>query len=185
MLTEVRRKKLSYLFSILDANKNELLQPDDFSEVAEKMSDSLNYEANSKERLRLRLKSLRLYVQLLTDMEKDDVSITREEWLMLFGSRTIISPKVAKKYIFRTAAYIFNLFDQNEDRVISKNEYYDMFKIYNIDMTYSEMGFERLDQNKDGQISLREMVDGFKDFLMSSNPEASGNWIFGDWQTTE
>ncbi len=77
MLTEVRRKKLSYLFNILDSNKNELLQPDDFSQVAEKMSDSLNFEENSKERLRLKLKSLRLYVQLLTDMEKEDVSITR------------------------------------------------------------------------------------------------------------
>ena len=71
MLTEVRRKKLSYLFNILDSNKNELLQPDDFSQVAEKMSDSLNFEENSKERLRLKLKSLRLYVQLLTDMEKE------------------------------------------------------------------------------------------------------------------
>lgn len=185
MLTEVRRKKLSYLFNILDSNKNELLQPDDFSQVAEKMSDSLNFEENSKERLRLKLKSLRLYVQLLTDMEKEDVSITRDEWLGLFGSRNTISPKAAKKYIFRTAAYIFTLFDQNEDHIISKKEYYDMFKIYDIDMKYSEMGFEKLDQNHDGQITLSEMVNGFRDFLMSSNPDASGNWIFGDWQEAE
>lgn len=185
MLTEVRQRKLSYLFDILDSNKNELLQPDDFSLVANKICDSLNLEPGSKIRLKLKLKSLRLYVQLLTDMEKDDISISREEWLALFSSRRMIAPKVAKKYIYRTAAYIFQLFDQNEDQVISKKEYLDMFRVYDIDLKYSELGFEKLDANGDGQITLKEMVKGFKDYLMSSNPDAPGNWIFGDWKSQQ
>lgn len=185
MLTEVRKRKLSYLFNILDTNKNELLQPDDFANVADKLCDTLRYGQQSKERLRLKLRSLRLYIQLLIDMEKEDTTITRDEWLDLFGSRKKIAPKVAKKYIFRTATYIFNLFDQNEDRVISRREYLDMFRIYNIDLSYSERGFELLDENRDEQISLDEMVKGFKDFLMSSNPEAPGNWIFGNWTSTQ
>lgn len=185
MLTEVRRKKISYLFDILDANKNGLLQPDDFAAVAEKISNTLSFEDVATERLHLKLKSLRLYVQLLTDMGKDDVSISKAEWLELFGSRTMIDPKTAKKYIFRTAAYIFNLFDQNGDRVISKTEYLDMFRVYNIDLEYSELGFQKIDENSDGQITLSEMIIAFRDFLMSSNPEAAGNWIFGNWETEQ
>lgn len=184
MLTEVRERKLSYLFDILDANKNHILQPDDFSLVAEKMSTILGYEEHSKERLKLKLKALRLYVQLLIDMEKEETTISRDEWLELFGSRKKITPKVAKRYIFRTASYIFHLFDQNEDHVISRKEYLDMFRIYNIDLSYSEIGFEKLDENKDNKISLEEMVKAFRDFLMSSNPEAPGNWIFGNWNQT-
>ncbi|MEQ9307246.1 MAG: EF-hand domain-containing protein [Marinoscillum sp.] len=185
MLTEVRRKKLSYLFDILDANKNGLLQPDDFAAVAEKICNILEFDGSSTERLQLKLKSLRLYVQLLTDMNKEDVSISKPEWLELFGSRTMINPKTAKKYIFRTAAYIFNLFDQNGDRIISKEEYLDMFRIYNIDLEYSEIGFQKIDENSDGQITLSEMIAAFRDFLMSSNPEAAGNWIFGNWDTSQ
>ncbi|WP_258100494.1 EF-hand domain-containing protein [Marinoscillum pacificum] len=183
MLSDVRRQKLTYLFKILDANKNGLLQPDDFVAVAEKISDILEYGENEKERLRLKLKALRLFVQLLTDLDKSDISIGEEEWRRLF-EQAEVSKGSAKKYIFRTAAYIFNLFDQNEDRVISKEEYLDMFKIYDIDLEYSEKGFQKLDTNQDGKISLMEMVSGFRDFLMSSNPEAAGNWMFGDWTST-
>lgn len=182
MLSEVRKQKLTYLFMILDSNKNGLLQPDDFVMVADKICDILEYDENDKERLRLKLKALRLFVQLLTDMGKSDVVVNLDEWYQLFDSRKV-EPKSAKKYIFRTAAYIFNLFDQNEDRIISKKEYLDMFKIYNIDLQYSEVGFEKLDTNQDGQISLMEMVNGFRDFLMSSDPDAAGNWIFGDWKS--
>lgn len=185
MLTEVREKKLSYLFDILDANKDEVLQPDDFSLVADRMSDILGYQENSKERLKLKLKSLRLFVQLLIDMDKENTSISKNEWLRLFGSESPMPPKTAKNYIYRTASYVFHLFDQNEDRVITRNEYLDMFRIYNIDLSYSEIGFEKLDENKDDMITLEEMTTGFKDFLMSSRPDAAGNWIFGNWKRTE
>ncbi len=181
MLSEVRKQKLTYLFGILDSNKNGLLQPDDFVAVAEKVSDVLNYSDSDTKRLALKLKALRLFVQLLTDMDKADVEIGLEEWYRLFESGKI-EPRTAKKYIFRTAAYIFNLFDQNGDKVISKGEYLDMFRVYDIDLTYSAVGFEKLDTNSDGQISLMEMVSGFNDYLMSSDPDSAGNWIFGNWK---
>lgn len=182
MLTKLREKKLSYLFDILDANKNELLQPDDFALVAEKMSDILGYDQHSKQRLKLKLKALRLFVQLLIDMNKEDTSINKEEWLKLFGSESPMPAKMASSYINRTAGYIFQLFDQNEDRVITKNEYLDMFRVYDIDLSYSAIGFEKLDENKDNLITLEEMTNAFKDFLMSSKPDAPGNWIFGNWE---
>jgi Ca2+-binding EF-hand superfamily protein len=169
MLTEVRRRKLSYLFDILDNNKNHYLQPDDFAEVANKICDVLSLHNHSKDRMHIQLKSLRLYVQLLTDMDKEDISISLDEWLGLFDSDTPIPPRSAKKYIVKIAAYIFMLFDQDDDHFISKEEYLDMFRIYNIDLNYSQKG--------------EEMVHGFKDFLMSSKSEAPGNWIFGNWQS--
>lgn len=182
MLSDIRKQKLTYLFSILDSNKNGLLQPDDFEAVAEKICNVLEYDKNDKIRLSLKLKALRLFVQLLTDMDKDEVEVNSEEWCQLFDTM-IMEPKSAQKYIFRTAAYIFHLFDQNSDRAISKEEYLDMFRIYDIDLEHSEKGFEMLDSNRDGQISLKEMVSGVSDFLMSSDPEAAGNWIFGDWKS--
>ncbi|WP_221409448.1 EF-hand domain-containing protein [Marinoscillum furvescens] len=178
----MRKQKLVHLFNILDTNKNALLQPDDFTAVAEKISDKLQYGAESKERLDLKSHALRLYVQLLTDMEKEEVSISLDEWLQLFGSWEIIHPASAKKYIYRIASYVFSLFDQNRDRVISKLEYLAMFEIYNIDMSYSEKGFAGLDANGDGLVSMEEMTQGFKDFLLSPDPDAPGNYIFGNWK---
>lgn len=182
MIPEVRKQKLVHLFNILDTNRNGVLQPDDFIAVAEKICDKLQYGPVSKERLDLKSRALRLFVQLLTDMEKEDVSISQDEWMRLFGSWEIIHPASAKKYIYRIASYVFNLFDQNGDHVISKREYLAMFEIYNIDMTYSEKGFSGLDANGDGLVSMEEMTHGFKDFLLSPDPEAPGNYIFGNWK---
>jgi hypothetical protein len=73
------------------------------------------------------------------------------------------------------------MFDQNDDKYITKAEYKDMFRVYGIDMKYLDMGFNKLDFNGDGQISKTELVQGFSDFFLSSDPDAPGNWIFGDW----
>lgn len=183
MLNEVRRRKLSYLFNILDTNKDHHLQPDDFAEVANKICDVLNLHEHSRKRIHIQLKSMRLYVQMLTDLEKEDVSISLEEWLGLFDSASPTTARFVKKYIVKIAAYIFMLFDQDENHYISKEEYLDMFRVYNIDMNYSAKGFELLDENTDGKISLEEMIRGFNDFLMSPELDVPGNWIFGDWQS--
>lgn len=181
---DVRRKKLSYLFDILDANKNQLLQPDDFVYVAERMSDILEYEKDDKQRLQLKFKATRIYIQLLTDMGKMDVSIDKDEWINFFTSDIQLETNAAKRYIFRTAAYIFMLFDQNADKVISKKEYLDMFTVYQIQLDQLENAFDKLDTNHDGQISMDEMIKGLEDFFLSADPEAAGNWIFGDWENT-
>ena len=180
---KIQKQKLEHLFYILDANKNGLLEPDDFVIVADKMSDILQYEKDDKQRLQLKFKATRIYIQLLTDMGKMDVSIAKEEWISFFTSDLEHQTGAAKRYIFRTAAYIFMLFDQNGDRLISKREYLDMFKVYQIDFNQLENAFDKLDTNHDGQISMSEMIHGFEDFFLSSEPDAAGNWIFGDWQT--
>lgn len=179
----VRKRKLEHLFNILDFNKNGLLQPDDFIHVAEKMSDILGFDKDNKDRLQLKFKATRIYIQMLTDMGKMDVSIDKDEWLGFFNSDLQLDSNAAKRYIFRTAAYIFMLFDQNGDKVISKQEFVDMFTVYQIKLDQSKSAFDKLDTNHDGQISMEEMIKGFEDYFLSPDPDAAGNWIFGDWRS--
>mgnify|MGYP006274069733 CR=1 FL=1 len=183
MLSDIQEKKLRHFFDVMDDNDNRVLQPDDFTSVASKISDILGHPKHSTHRLQLQVRSYRLFIQLLTDIGKEETNITLDEWLELFDRILHGKATFIKSYVYRTASYIFSMFDQNNDRYITKDEYQDMFKVYDIDMKYLDMGFRKLDFNDDGQISKTELISGFSDFFLSSDPEAPGNWIFGDYQS--
>lgn len=182
MLSDIQEKKLRHFFYVMDDNDNKVLQPDDFTSVASKISDILGHPRDSTQRLQLQVRSYRLFIQLLTDIGKEETTITLNEWLGLFDRILHGKSTFIKSYVYRTATYIFSMFDQNNDRYITIDEYKDMFRVYDIDMKYLEMGFKRLDFNNDGQISKTELVSGFSDFFLSSDPDAPGNWIFGEWK---
>ena len=183
MSFDIRKQKLTYLFQILDSDKNGILEPDDFVLVAERISDILQIGQEDVQRLQLKFKATRIYMDLLKDMGKTKIHLDNDEWYSFFVSNDESDTSAAKRYILGTASYIFMLFDQNGDKHISKKEYQDMFTVYQIDLQHSEYAFDQLDTNHDGQISMAEMVDGFEDFFLSKDPEAAGNWIFGVWKS--
>lgn len=185
MINTIQRKKISFLFDILDVTGNGQLEPDDFERVANRVSNILGYSQVSKNRLSLQVKSFRLFIQLLTDLGKDEVSINRQEWLTLFDEVLLPNPSLMRKYVHRSAAYIFALFDRNSDRVVSLEEYQDMFRVYNIPDEYSSIAFKKLDENGDGVLQFSEVMHAFYEFFLSDSETANGNWIFGKWDLVE
>lgn len=181
-MTELHQSKLEYFFSILDENGNGVLQPNDFVAVAHKLSEKLGFGAKSRMRHKLSLQATKLFVQVLTDIEKEDEQISLVEWLQFFEYFGFEKPGYIQGYISRIVNYIFLLFDRNFDKYISREEYTEMFRTYNLDPKYERESFEKLDQNGDGFISREELIKGFCDFFLSSNVNAPGNWIFGNWQ---
>ncbi len=182
-MNAIQKTKLEYLFAILDANHNRILQLDDFTNVAGRISDQLGFGEQSKARLDLNLKSYRLFVQILADMGKQDISINSDEWLTFFEYFQRTRPKFIQRYIARVANYVFSLFDHNNDQLISREEYINMFKIYGLNEEFVHIGFDKLDQNNDQFISKDELMKGFYEFFLSANEDAPGNWIFGDWRS--
>ncbi len=176
---DIRSKKLLLFFDILDTNKNGVIQCDDFIMVADKIGEAL--QSQSEAIITMKFKATRFYTQLLEDMGKRDTNIDRSEWLNFF--LRIEETGYTNKYVMHTSAYIFMLFDLNNDKMISRKEYADMFQIYNINQHYIEQAFDNLDTNKDGAISLSELVFAFREFLLSEDPNSPGNWIFGDWRS--
>ena len=185
MAIDIRKQKLTYLFQILDSDNNGILEPDDFVLVAERISDMLKIGKEDPQRLQLKFKATRIYMDMLQDMGKTKVELGDEEWCAFFSSDDESDASAAKRYIFRTASYIFMLFDQDGDKQISKKEYQDMFTVYQIDLAHSEYAFNQLDSNHDDQISMAEMVNAFEDFFLSKDTQSAGNWIFGDWKSTK
>ncbi len=178
-MTDVQKQKVLHFFNVLDHNGNGILQEDDFSEIGDSLANQMGHAGNSRERLALKIKAHSLFLQILEDLEKIEAELTPPEWLKFYKDFILTE---YNDYISESSDYLFSLFDQNDDGYIDEHEYMDMFRAYGLYMTHAKKAFDLLDLNDDGRISRQEMVKAFRDFFFSSDPDAPGNWIFGDWR---
>lgn len=185
MLTQLQSQKLRHFYNILDYNKNGVLQVEDFDRVGINLCLSLDIKEETDEYTKVIQKSRRLFYQVLKDLNKTaSAEITIDEWIKLFDQ--IIGQQDMEKlkyYIKLTTIYIFDLFDMDKNGIISLDEYVDMFTLYHIDVKYSAKSFLNLDTNHDDCISKVELFNAVTDFFISDDPDAAGNWIFGNWNT--
>ena len=183
VLSEIQKRKIHHLFNVLDVDGNGFLQPDDFVHVGKSIVKLLALDKDSRAAKLILLKSHRLFVQLLTDLHNPDLSLTLWDWIEFFRDQVENGDKsTLEHYILRTSRHIFDLFDIDGDKMISRDEYTQMLRIYNLNRETVIKGFEDLDENGNEVVSAEEMINGLRNFFMSSDPEAKGNLIFGEWQ---
>ncbi|WP_421763482.1 EF-hand domain-containing protein [Ekhidna sp.] len=182
VFSETQKRKVHHLFNVLDIDRNGQLQPNDFVNVGKKIVTQLKLSEDSRSARLILLKSHRLFVQLLTDLDNPELSLTLWDWVAFFRDQIESDQEgILDHYIQRTSRHIFDLFDMNKDKLISREEYANMLTIYNIPQDAAIQGFEELDENQDNFISADEMVVGLGNFFRSSDENAKGNLIFGRW----
>ncbi len=184
-ISDIQQMKIEHFFRVLDNNNNGVLQPNDFTDVAKKICESIGIAEGSEEFELMIVHSYRIFIQIMTDLGKHQgVTITRDEWQKFFETNLKKSdddPSPINGYIVRIVYYIFNLFDENRDGQISMDEYIQMFEVYGIDVRYSQESFMKLDLNDDGVLSKSELTQAFTEYFLSSDENSPGNWIFGHW----
>lgn len=183
VFSETQKRKVHHLFNVLDIDRNGQLQPSDFVNVGQKIVQQLGLNVNSRSARLILLKSHRLFVQLLADLHNPELTLTLWDWIAFFRDQIESEDDgILNHYIHRTTRHIFDLFDMNKDKLISREEYANMLTIYNISHKMAIQGFEELDSNSDNYISSDEMVEGLNNFFKSEDSEAKGNLIFGEWR---
>jgi Ca2+-binding EF-hand superfamily protein len=184
MLSEIQKRKIHHFFNVLDIDHNGHLQPEDFVNVGKRIIDKVGLSQESRAGKLILIKSHRLFVQLLTDADNPELSLTLWDWIEFFRDQLFEGGNngVLEYYIHRTSRHIFDLFDMNRDNFIQKEEYSDMLTIYKISQDHAEQSFEELDSNKDGVISVDEMINGLRNFFKSNDVNSPGNLIFGEWR---
>lgn len=184
MLTELQERKLIHYFDILDHNGNGSIEEDDFSGVGENLCVLWDILPGTKEYKKIISSVTQQWTGLLASIGNNNLeSATKDEWLD-FADRYIVNgeKKDYDVYVKNVVEGIFGMFDQNGDNVISFKEYIDLFMAFRIEIRHSAKSFVNMDVNNDGFISKQELELAVEEFYRSDDPDAKGNWLFGDWE---
>ena len=98
-------------------------------------------------------------VKSIVDLDKNG-TISYEEF-KIFWNKTVKFNTCAKLDMLRSALAEFGKFDENGDGSISREEFKEICKAYNWDLTEEQelQAMNALDTNHDGVISFEEFVD--------------------------
>jgi Ca2+-binding EF-hand superfamily protein len=178
MLSEFQTTKLTYLFVLLDVEKNGVIRDEDFLVLNEKLQEVRDHEDSKKETKNLSLPFIRA---LLRDLNKSVFDeINHREFLDFFnGLLSSDDDEMLDEYSQLLLGFIFGYFDENKDGFISKEEYEQLFHVFGMVDDESVEAFGILDRNNDERLSRYELANAIETFLTSDDPENPDNFIFG------
>lgn len=183
MLSSFQNKKFSYLFNILDVNKDGYLELSDFSDFSENIRAMIGLEPESDEHKRIAKNAVKFYYKLVEDVKpKEFQHVSNEEWCLFFYKiYRLNNDDVLDEYCDMMFKFMLDFFDSDRDGYISKSEYVDLHVIFGIDRSLLDESFTALDISGDERISRYELRGALEEFLLSDNPKDPGNWVFGYW----
>lgn len=181
MLSPLQVKKQTHFFNILDFDNNGFIQQDDFEAIADNLCIIRDFDLDTPEYDTVKEMTDAIWNTLIPFVNGTEGNL--QHWLQFMNA--LMDPKHEeqyKKYIQNFVSSIYRLFDLNDDGFISQTEYIDLFIGMRIEVRFAPKAFRKLDENNDGRLSKEEVFHAVDEFMRSTDPDATGNWLFGSWE---
>ncbi len=182
MLTELQRRKLIKLFSMYDACNMGVLKISDFERVADNLAELRGWRTGSADYETLRDKYVYRWMHMRSQIKAKvnrqlDSSITLDEWLSYH--QMLMDEGDAQQELNSLSSLVLEVVDVDQSGHLDRQEWKNLFKVFNIPVVYAEETFDRIDQNHDGTLTKDEMLPLLQEFYLSDDPSAAGNQMFG------
>lgn len=182
-LTPLRRRKLARMFAVLDldgdgfvARTDYLRRVDAFARLRGWMEDTPEYQRN-------RNASLEEWQGLCHGADVDeDGRVSRDEFLR-YADAYLADRDAVRAYARGDVQLLFDAMDTDGDGVITVDEYRGYLEVCGVETEAADTFFGHADLDRDGRITRAEMSHAMEEFLVSEDPRAGGNFLFGDLET--
>lgn len=182
MISNYQKRKLVHLFKLLDVNKNGYLQLGDFLSIAGTLRKKMNLSEHSSRYQTLCGSCQALYEKFREEIcEPKKRTIALRQWLDYFTDvlDSERGEELVETYKVLIYSFLFDVFDDNNDGYISREEYGEMYEIYGVNDPNIEEAFTSIDVFADDRLSKYELINAIEVFLTSDDPSDRGNLIFG------
>lgn len=183
MIGDIRRKKASHYFDLIDEDDNGLIQADDFELRAERMAEARNVtEADARAALRERVMAWWEHLCSIADFDDDD-RVTREEWETYWHSLKAAinqggtTETKTLESLERAARGTFHAINTG-DGPITADDYAEWLAAWGV--ADDGEAFRRLDRDDTGALSEENLIEAVKEFYLSNDPTAPGNVLYGE-----
>ncbi|MET0234828.1 MAG: EF-hand domain-containing protein [Kibdelosporangium sp.] len=171
MASELQRRKITGVFTAMDADNDGFLAESDFQALADRWAEVRGPAGQQ----RLTQIMLGWWTTLLAASDRDhDHLITIDEVLLVVDQLRGMPEAVTA-----TAGAIFDAIDENQDGLISATEYRQLIEVWNGQPTETDEIFPLLDADGDGNLSRSEFTALWLEFWAGDNADAPGTLVFG------
>jgi Ca2+-binding EF-hand superfamily protein len=171
MASDLQRRKVTGVFTAMDANGDGFLEETDFEALAARWTAI----RGPGDRERLREIMLGWWATLLAASDLDrDSKVTVDEVLLVVDQLPAMPQSVTA-----TADAMFEAIDEDQDGMISSDEYRRLIEAWNGRETATDVTFPMLDGDGDGKLSRSEFRELWLEFWAGDNAAAPGTLVFG------
>lgn len=180
MLTDLQIRKLTRRFNVTDLDGNGVLEYADFDRFSRNVCTILGIGLDTPQHLDIAAVMNTWWDQMCQSMDQNhDSQITLDEWLAFHEHA--IAGGVFTPLIEGMTEGGLKYFDVDGDGKLSAAEFGIFFQAMELDSALADEVFRRLDSDGDGYLNPAEAYQRVEEFFVSDDPNAPGNWMFGDY----
>ncbi|MGR9051797.1 MAG: EF-hand domain-containing protein [Gammaproteobacteria bacterium] len=174
-------RKIDVCFTHGDQNGNGVLEPADALALAARIVTYIGEPMGSVKAQSLFKSFENFWIHMSARMDTDgDGKISPEEWRKGMRKAFAEDPKGYKAGFRPLAEALFNICDRDDNGRVSPQEFALFHKAFGTSPANSKIAFDKLDSNGDGVLSVDELLVAWQEYYTSTDPNAGGNWLFGD-----
>ncbi len=178
-LTPFQRRKLATMFAALDLDRDGAIRLSDFTRRVETLAKMKGWLPDSEPYARNYAYALAEWGNLLESAETDgDGQVSLGEFLH-WADVFLDDRDAVRAYAHGDVQLLFDAMDVDRDGRVSAAEYRTYLEACGIDASAAADFFAYADLDEDGMIARSEMSHAMEEFLLSQNPKAAGNYLFG------
>jgi len=170
MLTDLQKRKLTAQFRLNDLAQSGYMERADFEQFAARICESLGFVPGSPEYNQVHAQTLASWdTEQLKAFDADgDGRVSLAEHLAAYDV-TLQDAALFQRLTVQYSQFVFGLWDQDRDGRLSTDEYAKVLWCYGGTRDQAAEAFRRLDRGP------------IKEFYLSDDPEAPGNWLLGSY----
>lgn len=178
MLTHFQKKKMTHLFHFFDRDGDGFIEPKELDHIVDDLAVSEEENEQAHQR-RLQQMFHRFWKQLIDAAdENNDGKISLEEFVGVHEI-LIADSSSYQRYVYPFIESLFHLIDLDKDKRWDKKEFSHFYNLCKQTKEYAEEAFSKMDADNDGFLSHLEVIFYFREFYLSKDKNAIGNYFFG------
>jgi Ca2+-binding EF-hand superfamily protein len=176
MVSEVSAEKHRQEFDILDVDHDGYLEEADIEEIATRLATGA--AAHDVELVRDAYLKFWNSLAFMLRISPDD-RITRDQYIEGIDEIVKSSPDGFDHAIAQIPRAILALYDHDHDGRLSAKEFLAMQAALGVSPEHSQIALLALDRDADGFIDGTDLIRATREFELSDDPHAPGNWLLG------
>ncbi|GAV06860.1 hypothetical protein RvY_16775-2 [Ramazzottius varieornatus] len=178
-VSDFQKKKLLHLFhTFFDTNKNGTIDKKDFDMALERvtaMRKMTSGDAKHKE-VQENLAYVWEHLKQVADRDNDG-TVSEQEWLKMWEEAT--GSQKQPPWVHRYQSFLFEAEDVSGDGKIDETEYVQAYTQFGLSADECRNAFKKLTASGEKEIDKKLFEQRFNEFVMSTDPSAAGNYLFG------